>query len=185
MNLKKIVFIISLIGLVASCSKDHSDSDDFVPGEVIVGINSGTEITELFTFINRFDHKVDNVNSLTFVSDLPSDSLQYVLTFLNDKTYTNDRTRWFVTGYLHSQTSQITIFPRLFGIENLEYQSDWLISMDSLALKEQHNAGLNSGIILFNVPDGQERKWKREFEKFEIVDWADLNYLGGIEPHMD
>ena len=185
MTMKYIILLISIIGLLSSCTNDDSETNtqEFVPGEVLVGIKSGTDINDLFNFINLFDHQVDNVNSLTFISDLPSDNLQYVLDFLNDKTYTNDGIDWFVTGYLHHQTNQITIFPRLFGMENIEYQNDWLYSMNELELNEKHNLQLNSGIIHFYVPVGKELEWKDQFENYNIVDWTELNYFLDIDPN--
>ena len=185
--MKKIILLILVIGFLSSCSNDNSESDtrEFVPGEVSVGIKSGTDISDLFDFINLFDHQVDNVNSLTFTSNLESDNLQYILDILNEKTYTNDGVNWFVTGYLHYQTNQITIFPRLFGMDNIEYQNDWLNSMNELELNEKHNSELNSGIIRFYVPVGEELDWKNQFENYNIVDWAELNYISDIQPHTN
>lgn len=116
---------------------------------------------------------------------MPSDSLQYVLDLLNEKPYTNDGINWFVTGYLHYQTNQITIFPKLFEIDKLEYQNDWLMAMAELKLNEKHNTELNSGIVRFYVPEGKEKEWKSRFENHEIVDWAELNYIADIVPHNE
>lgn len=181
--MKKLIYLLSLLWLLASCSSGDLETDtrEFVPGEVSVGFKSGTEINDLFNFINLFDHQVDNINSLTFTSNLPSDDLQYVLDFLNEKTYTNDGVNWFVNGYLHYQTNEITIFPRLFGMENIEYQNDWLNSMNELELNKKHNVELNGGIIRFHVPVGKELEWKDQFENYNIVDWAELNYIADIE----
>lgn len=185
--MKKIILLLSFIGILSSCSNDDAEVNiqEFVPEEVSVGIKSGANINEIFNFINQFDHKVDNINSLTFKSDLPSDSLQYVLDFFNEKSYTNDGINWFVTGYLHHQTNQITIFPRLFGMDNAAYQNDWLISMEEMGLSEKHNIELNSGIIRFNVPKGKEIEWENRFENYSIVDWAELNYMADIEHNTD
>src|SRR5690606_784091 len=104
--MKNHLIMLLLIGILSSCfscSTDNADEDvkEFIPEEVIVGIKSGTDINKVFDFINQFDHKVKSIKSLTFTSDLPSDSLQYVIRTLNEKTYTNDGINWFVTGYLH------------------------------------------------------------------------------------
>lgn len=185
--MKRFIILVSFIGILSSCSKNDANLDtrEFVPGEISVGIKSGTNINVIFDFINQFDLKVDNINSLTFTSDLPPDSLQFVLDFLNDKIYTNDGTNWFVTGYLHYQSNQITIFPRLFDMDKLEYQNDWITSMQELELSEKHNIELNSGIIRFNVPIGSELEWKNQFENYNIVDWSELNYIGGFGPNMN
>lgn len=183
LKMNKVIPLISFVIFLASCSNNDSEMDtrEFVQGEVLVGIKSGTDISDLFNFINQFDHQVNNVNSLTFTSNLAADNLQYVLDVLNEKTYTNDGIRWFVTGYLHYQTNQITIFPMLFGINNIAYQNDWLNSMNELELNEKHFTELNSGIIHFYVPVGQEIKWKNQFASYDIVDWAELNYIADIE----
>jgi len=185
--MKTIIILFSLIGLLSSCSNDDSEIDtrEFVSGEVSVGIKSGIDINDLFEFINQFEHQVDNINSLTFNSDLSSDNLQYVLDILNEKTYTNDGLNWFVTGYLNNQTNQITIFPRLFGMGNIEYQNDWLKAMNELELNEKHNTELNSGIIRFYVPVGKEIEWRNQFANYNIVDWAELNYIADIELHTN
>jgi len=185
--MKKVIILILLIGFFSSCSNDDSkvDTKEFVPGEVSVGIKSGTDINDLFNFINLFDHQVHNVNSLTFTSDLPPDQLQYVLDKLNEKTYTNDGVNWFVTGYLHHETNQITIFPKLFEMENIEHQKDWLGSMKKLELIERHKEDLNSGIIRFYVPVGREKEWRNKFLNHNIVDWAELNYIVDIQTNKE
>jgi hypothetical protein len=185
--MKKILIVLSIIGFLYSCSNDDSENEtqEFISGEVSVGIKSGTDIADLFNFISQFELEVDNVNSLSFTSNLPSDNLQSVLDNLNQKNYTNDGVNWFVTGYLHYQTSQIWIFPRLFDMNNMDYQQDWLTSMVELELNDVHNVDLNSGIIRFKVPEGQELLWKNQFENYDIVDWAELNYIADIEPNTN
>lgn len=185
--MKNNLIILLLIGVLSSCSTDNMDEDvkKFIPGDVIVGIKSGTDVNQVFSFINEFDHNIKSIRALTFTSELPSDSLQYVLNTLNEKTYTNDGINWFVTGYLHYQTNQITIFPKLFGMDNVDYQNDWLISMEEYELSEKHNMELNSGIIHFLVPKGKELKWERRFENYEIVEWAELNYIVDISPGIN
>jgi len=183
--MKNTLLLLSFIVMLASCSSDDNpkaEHREFRPEDVLVGIKSGTNIYTIFDFINQFDHKVENLGSITFTSDLPSDRLQYVLDVLNEKAYTNNGTDWFVTGYLNYQTNQITIFPRLFGIENLEYQTDWLASMQDLKLKMKHIPEVGSGVIHFKVPIGSELEWKYQFETDYIVDWVELNYVNTAGP---
>jgi hypothetical protein len=162
---------------------DTNNSDKkFVPTDVLVKINGSYTIDKVFEFINTFDHEVENIHSQVYNSDLPSDSLQYVLDYLNAKPYTNDGNAWFVNGYLHYQTQQITIFPRLFLIKNKEYQSDWLESMDFLKLKEQTDSETSGCIIFFHVPEGKEKEWENNFEEYDFVEWAELNYIIEINP---
>ncbi|GAA4289874.1 hypothetical protein [Aestuariibaculum suncheonense] len=177
-----ITFTLAFIFFV-SCST--SDSREFVAGEVLVGIKSGTDISNTFELINLLQLKVENIRSLTFTSEMPSDNLQYILDELNSKSYTNDGVDWFVTGYIHSETNQITIFPKLFGIDDTEFQNDWLNSMNELKLDEKHNTELNSGVIHFYVPIGQEIKWRNRLTNYSIVDWAELNYIDEIQPLIE
>lgn len=180
--MKNILILFAILGIISGCSSDDDgDIVEFAPGDVIVGIKSGTGIKETFDFINQFDHTVDNIDRLSYTSDLPSDSLQYVLDFLNGKSYTNDGINWFVTGYLHYQTNQITISPRLFEMHKIENQNDWLKSMKELKLHEKHNAKINSGVINFHVPEGEEKKWISIFKNFKIIEWAELNHINEIE----
>ncbi|MBD8489130.1 hypothetical protein IFO69_10270 [Echinicola sp. CAU 1574] len=184
---RKVIILGSLMIFLISCSNYDSEPDnrEFVPGEVAVGIKSGTDINQIFNFINQIDHQVYKIKSLTFTSNLPSEKFEYILDKLNEKTYTNDGANLFVTGYLHYQTNQITIFPKLFGMENIEFQNDWLDAMNEFELQEKHNEELNSGSILFYVPNGKEKEWKNKFLTYDIVDWAELNFVADIELHKN
>ncbi len=183
--MKKILFATLLMGFLFSCSEEDSDSEsrEFVSRDVSVGIKSGTDIQKVFDFINQFDHKVDNINSLTFTSDLPPDHLQLVIDKLNEKEYTNDGQSWFVNGYLHYQSNQITIFPRLFAMHERRFQEDWKDAMNEYLLNDKHSINLTSGIIRFKVTAGEEKQWKSQFERFDIFKWAELNYIAEIELH--
>lgn len=184
MIMKKAFILLAIIGILTSCSSDDSDKNirEFVAGEVSVGLKSGTEIQNLFNFINQFELEVDNISSLSFTSELPSENLQFILDNLNAKSYTNDGLDWFVSGYLHFKTNQIWLFPKLFDMHNLKYQQDWLVSMTEFKLNGNHNIDLNSGIIRFKVPEGKEFEWKNKFENYDVVEWAELSYLMDIEP---
>lgn len=180
LRLALIIFATSLI----SCERDTTvdSNEEFVPTDVLVKVKRGHTIDQVFDFINSFDHEVENIHSQKHTSDLPSDSLDYVLDYLNQKTYTNDGNNWFVTGYLHYQTQVITIFPRLFDIKNTTYQADWLESMEILKLEEDtisENAGC---IIYFHVPEGDEQEWVSKFEDYEFIEWAELNYYVDMNP---
>ena len=181
--MKKVILFISIILFFASCSNNESDIDDleFAPGEISVGFKSGTDVNEIFNFINQFNHQVDKINSLTFISNLPAEKLEYILDELNEKNYTNDGVNLFTNGYLHAQTNEITIFPKLFEMNNKAYQNDWLESMNEFELLEKHDENLASGTILFYVPVGKEKEWRNIFLTYDIVKWAQLNYIADIE----
>jgi hypothetical protein len=174
--MNKLAYYITFLSLVfISCEKEP-----IVPTDVFVKIKGYYTIDKVFDFINSFDHDVEYIYSQVYNSDLSSDSLQYVLDYLNAKPYTNDGAQWFVTGYLHYQTKRITIFPRLFHIKNVDYQTDWLASMKFLKLIEQTDGETSGCIIFFHVPEGEEKTWARKFERYDFVEWVNLNYIHEI-----
>jgi len=181
------LILIVLTFMLLSCEKDsETDFDNseekFVPTDVLVKIKEDYTIDKVFKFINNFDHEVENIHSQVYTSALPSDSLQYVLDYLNEKLYTNDGNSWFVNGYLHYKTKVITIFPRLFNIKNTDNQEDWLESIKILRLNEDTTSETAGCIIYFHVPMGKEKEWERKFEEYEFVEWAELNYIVEINP---
>jgi len=179
------IFLLSLM----SCQEDTTEFEqddlniEFVPGELLIGIKSNVDIKSVFDLINESNFRVDKINSLTFNSDLPSDSLEYILNQLNSKSYTNDGLNWFTTGYLHNQTKEIRVFPKLFEMENTDFQSDWLKSMDELELKQRHHPNLPSGTFLTYVPEGSELEWQNHFQSKDIIKWCELNYIAQIRLH--
>ena len=189
--MKTLIIALTLFLFVfISCEKDiddeidYSDHSDveFVPTDVLVKTKGYYTIDKVFDFINLFDHEVEYIKYGIYNSKLPSDSLQYVLDFLNAKPYTNDGNAWFVTGYLHYQTQQITIFPKLFQINNKEYQIDWLQSMEILQLHQQTDTETSGNTILFHVPEGKEKEWVKKFMEYDFVEWAELNYIVQLNP---
>ena len=178
-----IILSISLIGCEKDEVTDLDNSDEkYVPTDVLVKVKGYYTIDKVFEFINDFDHEVENIHSQVYTSNLPSDSLQYVLDYLNAKSYTNDGNTWFVNGYLHYQTKVITIFPRLFNMKDTTYQTDWLKSMEILKLQEDTEGETAGCIIYFHVPKGKEKEWEKKFEQYEFVEWAELNHIVEINP---
>lgn len=184
MNKPQNYLILILALLIISCSsKDEPQPDyKFVPTDVIIKTKGHFTIDKVFEFINGLDHDVESIYSGVYNSDLPSDSLKYVLNHLNSKPYTNSSV-WKVGGYLHYQTNQITVFPRLFKIKNKDYQDDWLNTMNILKLVEKTNDETSGYIIYFHVPEGQEKEWVAKFKILDFVEWAELNYINDIKLH--
>jgi hypothetical protein len=86
----KLLVFFALV-LFWGCDDDVTEPEfEFAPRDVSVKVKGYFTIDQVFDFINSFDHEVKNINSLVYTSTLPSDSLTYVLNYLNAKTYTND-----------------------------------------------------------------------------------------------
>ena len=162
---------------VAGCHKHYN------PMDVIVKTKNYFTIDKVFDFINSFDHDVKEIQYGHFMSTMPSDNLQYILDCLNTKPYTNDGNGWWTTGYLHYLTNQIHVFPKLFNMKNKDYQSDWLNSMKDFKLIENLSYEHSGYVIYFQVSEGTERKWETQFEKYDFVEWVQLNYYVHIIRH--
>jgi hypothetical protein len=181
------IFSFLLLFILISCKKEtNNDNNDlkekYVSTDVLVKTKGYFTIDKVFDFINSFDHDVEYIDCGVFNSNLPSDSLQYVLDYLNAKTYTKSKDARFMTGYLHYQTQQITIFPKLYTIKNKSYQADWLQSMVILQLTEQTDKETNGTLIFFHVPEGKEKEWVAKFKAYDFVEWAELNYVVDLNP---
>ena len=170
--------------LLAGCDREDEDVKpelEFVPTEVFVKFEGGYTIDKVFEFINSLGHEVPYIRSLKYTSDLPPDSLEYVLNYLNAKPYTQ-RDVWRVTGYRHYKTDEISIFPTLFDMKNAKYQNDWLESIQVLQLREDTEGTTAGFIVFFRVPEGEEKTWESKFEEYDFVEWAELNYIVELNP---
>ena len=132
---------------------------------------------KLFDFINSLDFDVKFIYNGVYVSNMPSDNLQYILDCLNAKPYTNDGGAWWTSGYLHYLTNQITIFPKLYDMKNRDYQDDWLKSMNDFQLIERSDSG---HIIVLWIPEGTGTYWEAKFMEYGFVNWAEMSYSRNI-----
>lgn len=155
----------------------------YSPQDVFVKTKKDFTINNVFNFINSLDFEVELIYNGVYVSTMSSDNLDLILDSLNSKSYTNDGSVWWTTGYLHYKTKQITVFPRLYNIKNTDYQEDWLNSMRKYQLIESMDYDHSGYIIHFKVPEGKEKQWETQFKNYEFVEWAELNYYGHIELH--
>lgn len=175
--MQKLFFVLTLtLFALSSCKKDPEiERRAYVPSDVIAGMKDHIKIQDVFQFINSMDHEVEYITSKVYTSSLPSDSLDYVIDYLNSKPYTNIP-NWEASGYLHYQTKAITVFPRLYGMKNIAYQTDWLNTMAELQLQENSNGHT----VFFHVPVGKEKQWVKTFKELDFVEWAELNHIRQI-----
>jgi hypothetical protein len=133
---------------------------------------------KIFDFINLFDFPVDEISG-NFVSTMPPNNLQLILDRLNEKAYTHRNDSWLVTGYLHYQTQQITIFPNLQNMHLAENQADWLQIMQDYQLFE-YSGETGGYVITLHVPENTEKEWVEAFKEYDFIQWAELNGFGHI-----
>lgn len=179
----KNLYFLCILFSICGCQDNNIDMDtvEFVPSEVIVGIKKSATMEEIFQFINQFDHQVVNFSRTFFTSNLPLDSLDYLSNSLDEKTYTNNGLS-FPSVWVRD--SQIVVFTTLYQMDNLNYQSDWLNTMEVLKLRANipysDSTVKSNASILFRVPEGQEVEWVNQFVMFNIVAWAELNYINAF-----
>ena len=186
--MKSWIIMLIIGGLsLGSCKEKDSDVNPevrFAPTDVIVKTKNTYTIDKVFDFINSYDHDVELIYNSFYTSSLRPDSLQYVLDYLNKKSYTHENKNWPVSGYLHYQTQVITIFPRLIHMKDRNNQADWLQSMKILKLKEVTDSKeVGGSIIYFHVPVNEEKEWAEKFKKLDFVEWSELNYYVDIILH--
>ena len=187
--MKRFIGLMSLLTLLYACTESpapveeeeliEEEEYDFVPGRVLVGIKAGVDMESMFALINDYEQKVLEMNSMVYWSDLPADSLEYVLDYINDKSYTNDGEFWYTTGYINAITGTLTVFPKFWDIHNKTYQADWLATVTTLKLRMAvfNDQDLSSGVMYIEVPEGEEKAFRDRFLEEDIVKWAHLDYI--------
>jgi hypothetical protein len=184
-----ILILIAVVFVLDSCKKQTIPEPAgrtvrFVPTDVLVKTKNTVTIDRVFDFINSYNHKVEYIYNSFYVSALPPDSLQFVLNYLNKKSYTNDGRGWGVSGYLNYQSQVITIMPRLYNMENRDHQADWLASIKLMKMTEvTDRKDVGGSIIFFHVPETEEKAWVERFRKLNFVEWAEQNSYADIYPH--
>jgi hypothetical protein len=120
MNSFRFIFIFLLI--LSGC-KDKDPEPRFEPTDVLVGIKTEYTIDKVFDLINQANLEVEYIEYSYYRSSLPSDSLQYVLDYLNTRPY-DVVPFWFtllrVIKYLKSQFS--SSLPIVFSLEGSRIQ---------------------------------------------------------------
>jgi len=128
-------------------------------------------IRDVFEFINLFDHKVLNIHKLGsegYISSMPKDSLDYIVSDLNAKPYFSR-----VHGYW--KEGQLIINVTMSNMESIDYQADWFKTMNDYKLTEVTTI-YSWFIIDFEVPDGKEKEWMEKFKTHKFVNGVASNY---------
>ena len=141
---------------------------------------------DVFDFINSTGFDVQNTKYGTYISSMPADSanLEFITNKLKVKPYTNDN---WVNGHLNWYTTGITFFVNLYEMHNLDYQSDWIKTMDEYKLVEYDFANeykdydedyiYGPGVLIaFYIPEGTGKEWETKFAEYPFVRWAELSY---------
>lgn len=158
-----------------SCSDNTTEIDNslqFMKGDVIVGITSQAEAATVFALMNEFELCIAQMSGFDYFSPLPQDSLESLLQYLSSISYLNKN--GFGPFVFYSEThKKITILPSFYDM-NLTNQTDWLNNLDKMGLIDCKGNFKN---LLLKVPEGTEISWIKKLKEYDIVLWAELNYL--------
>jgi len=144
-----------------------------------------TKIDNVFDFINSLEFGVKEIQRGTYVSSMQvnTDNLEYIVNNLKAKPYTNDA---WVIAHLNWYPGGITLFINLYGMKNLDYQTDWFKSMNDYKLVEydfeedSDNIYGPGHIIVFQIPEGTGKHWEAKFMEYDFVRWAEMSYSGCV-----
>ena len=154
---------------------------EFVPGDLSIGIVDSVTIKEAWELVNSFELKITDAWGHKYLSNLPNDSIDYIISYLNKKPYINDG-RWKAVKngnvYVDRDFNKISVSCRLSDLLP-EIQEDWLKVVEVLKLYE---VPTNTKVFYLNVPVGYELLWKDTFEDEKIIRWASPNYYSEIHP---
>jgi hypothetical protein len=134
------------------------------PGEVIVTTQSLSSIGKVFDFINLLDFKVLMFDNIYYVSS--AYDRDYVLDLVFKKNY--------YAGIIGTIPGTQIFTPAFHGMENMDYQTNWLKFMADYQLVETIPYGAQ---ITFLVPAGKEREWAAKILKdHEFVNSTDVRW---------
>lgn len=182
MNRQIIVLVIGIISL--SCSDENPADDGFCDryeeAKLLVGLSEGADLENYFNTVNDSELSIDQVSGNYYVSGLPADSIDYVIEYLNSKSYINSHGFTAVKNgsvYLNFQTQALTVACNMWDMTP-EAQRDWIETIDLLKLSDRSS----TRSFVLTVPIGEEKKWATTFKSFDDVRYAELNCYVDIVP---
>jgi hypothetical protein len=184
--MKNIFLFFSFLTIISQIACDDEaptnpiKPNEYVKGELVVGIVPQTEISSAFELMNQFNLAIDHISGFEYYSPLPQDSIEYLTQYLTSIPYLNYQ-GFGPNVFYHELENKVIILP-YFSNMNLTNQLDWLIQLDILELTESDSDFAN---MLIKVPIGEEKYWREELKKSEIVEWVELNYITHISPHIN
>jgi len=173
---------------LAACSKHEASPDDtprcakFAAEDVIVGMQPATTAAQVFALANSLSFRINKMTGFGYVSALPTDSLAYVRRVLRSKPYLSAPGLPGGNASVNAVDQKIHVSDQQFDMTPAN-QADWLQTLQTLQLTDEtgaRNAG--SKTALLKVPAGSEQRWVTELGKNPLLQWAELNCIGGFFP---
>lgn len=178
--MKYFLFMAFAAVFTFSCKKQNIEEpidNDFVKGEVLVGIDSSVQVERLFFYVNSLNVSIGQITGYLYTTTIPKDSIAYIKTILNLKPYIN--TQHFSASVWPDYQTNIVHNSTILWNMTIPNQQDYIQTKNSLRMIDKLSPTKN---MLIKVPIGKEIYWKNQFKTRSWVTWADLNWIGEIQP---
>lgn len=151
--------------MVPGCSEDERK---FVPGNVLVGFKSGVTIRQAFDFATQSANDIGYVHGLSYYSNLPIDSLNYVANTLAAAGFSNKGV------FIGFGVNRIVVLMS-YGIEDDKSTLDeWIELTETPELKFEDMDNTKS--MLLYISPGTEKKWIKTHYDGPLIEYAHLDY---------
>ena len=177
--MKNILLYLAILPVFfISCNTEENTEGEreFAPGELNIGIVETAGITEAWDLVNSFDLFITDAWGHKYLSNLPVDSMDYIVNYLNGRLYINDNFSWKAVKdgnvKIDKETNKISVSCRILNV-TIKTQTEWLTDVKELELYEVPVA---TKVFYLEVPVDYELEWKAIFEHEEIIEWASPNY---------
>lgn len=172
--MRPLLFILSIALFAISCKKDKTQTlnEEFVKGEVVVGVQDDVPLEQLFAYVNPHNLSIDEISGFYYTTNIPKDSIPYIKGVLNAKPYINTR-GFSASVWPHYQTDIVHNATILWDM-NLTNQQDYIQTKNFLRMVDMQSS---SKYILLKVPEGQEIYWRDRFKTLPWVKWTELNQV--------
>jgi len=124
-------------------------------------------IDSVFDFINSLSLNTAGIDGSRYFLDLPLDSLQFVLDYLNTKPYIESS-----NGHYVEFLGKINIQVSLVNMTNKNYQADWLKTINKFGFTYLDDVIGALYTVVIEVPKGAEDEWIRRLNEYGFVNWG-------------
>lgn len=174
----KIFSAIFIFLFAISCKKENvnnnSTNQNFVKGEVIIGIDSNITIEQAFNYINSDGLTIAEVSGYVYTTTIPADSISYINAILNSKKYID--TGAFSAYVFPYYLTQVVYNASLLWNMSIPAQQDFIATKNLLKMTDN----LSSTKYMLLKFTGQEEYWKNKFQTLSWVKWTELNTIAQI-----
>jgi hypothetical protein len=150
----------------------HIDGYHYFKEDKIYVKTQFSDINSVFQFNNSIGLDVFEIQYGTYLSSLPANNvtLQNMINDIKLKSYTNEN---WVNGHLNWYNANMVLFVRLYEMHNMNYQQDWLQTMNTYNLT---NYSAIKHIVVFKIAENSYEQWEADFSSNEFVEWTEKGY---------